>query len=287
MQIALNILSLSSFYVCFALGLALVFGVMRIINFAHGEFYMLGAYSAYLAINVLGPVIGPVPAYLSSLVLGSALTGVLGIAVYFGIVRPLSEKPLTIFIATLALSYVLQVIVVEIFGPVGQSLSSPIKGIVRIGDAVLPWSRVFVILTITGLALALWSFLMRTGLGRRIRAVAQNPRGALLQGISVTRIGLVTFVVGSSIAGMSGAIMAPIAGISPFMGAAALWKAFIIIIVGGIGSIWGAVAAALLFGATDTLMTVFGAGRYMALTNAAIMLAVLSVMPSGLFGEKD
>lgn len=287
MQIALNILSLSSFYLCFALGLAVVFGVMRIINFAHGELYMLGAYSAFLSVAVMGPMIGPLPAYLASFVVAAAVTGGLGALIYFGIIRRLQDRPLTIFIATLALSYMLQALVVQMFGPVGQTLVSPLPGVMKLGEALLPWSRVFVIVGISLLSVLLWLLLMRSGLGRSIRAVAQNPRGALLQGVSVTRIGLVTLVIGSAIAGISGAIMAPIAGITPFMGAAALWKAFIIIIVGGIGSIWGAVAAAVLFGVVDTLMSTVGAGQYLALMNALIMLMVLSLMPGGLFGERE
>ena len=287
MQIALNILSLSSFYLCFALGLAVVFGVMRIINFAHGELYMLGAYSAFLSVAVMGPMIGPLPAYLASFVVAAAVTGGLGALIYFGIIRRLQDRPLTIFIATLALSYMLQALVVQMFGPVGQTLVSPLPGVMKLGEALLPLSRVFVIVGISLLSVLLWLLLMRSGLGRSIRAVAQNPRGALLQGVSVTRIGLVTLVIGSAIAGISGAIMAPIAGITPFMGAAALWKAFIIIIVGGIGSIWGAVAAAVLFGVVDTLMSTVGAGQYLALMNALIMLMVLSLMPGGLFGERE
>lgn len=287
MQVALNILSLGSFYLCFALGLALVFGVMRVINFAHGELYMLGAYCAFVAVNTLGPLTGVVPAYLASFVFAAAVSGLMGAVIYYGIVSKLMDKPLTIFVATLALSYVLQVIVVQIFGPVGKSISPPIKGILHFGGAVLPTSRVFVIVAVSVLAAALWLFLTRTDVGRRVRANAQNPLGARLQGVSVTRVSLLTLVLGSSLAGISGAIMAPLSTITPFMGSVALWKAFIIIIVGGIGSIWGAAAAALMFGAIDTLMTTFGAGRFQAITNAAIMLFVLSVMPSGLFGEKD
>ena len=287
MQIALNILSLSSFYLCFALGLAVVFGVMRIINFAHGELYMLGAYSAFLSVSVMGPVIGPLPAYLASFGIAAAVSGGLGVLIYFGIIRRLQDRPLTIFIATLAFSYMLQAVVVQVFGPVGQTLVSPLPGVMKLGEALLPWSRVFVIVAISCLSVLLWLMLMRSGLGRSIRAVAQNPRGALLQGVSVTRIGLITLVIGSAIAGISGAIMAPIAGITPFMGAAALWKAFIIIIVGGIGSIWGAVAAAVLFGVVDTLMSTVGAGQYLALMNALIMLMVLSLLPGGLFGERE
>lgn len=287
MQIALNILSLSSFYLCFALGLALVFGVMGIINFAHGELYMLGAYSAFLGVEYLGPGMGALPAYLLSFALAALVSGTLGAVIYLVIVRRLSDKPLTIFIATLALSYMLQVTVAEVFGPVGQTMTSPFRGIVSVGGAILPWSRAFVIAAILTLVVVLWILLKKTDVGRRMRAVAQNPRGATLQGVNVSRIGIMTLVLGSAIAGVSGAIMAPIGGISPYMGAAALWKAFIIIIVGGLGNIWGAVAAAFLFGTIDTLMAANGLGSYQALTNAAIMLLVLSVMPSGLFGRKD
>lgn len=287
MQIALNILSLSSFYLCFALGLAVVFGVMRIINFAHGELYMFGAYSAWLTVTLLSDRIGLLPSYLLSFVVAASVAGLCGALIYWSIVRRLSTRPLSIFIATLALSYVLQAMVVELFGPVGQSMPSPIKGVLRLGDALVPWSRVFVFVAICSLSVVLWTFLMRSDLGRSIRAVAQNPRGALLQGVNVSTVAVTTLILGSAIAGIAGAIMAPIAGVSPFMGAAALWKAFIIIIVGGIGSIWGAVAAAFLFGIVDTLMNTMGAGRYLALTNAGIMLFVLSIMPSGLFGQRE
>lgn len=287
MQIALNILSLSSFYLCFALGLAVVFGVMRVINFAHGELYMIGAYTAWLTVSVLGGSIGILPAYALSFLFAAMITAFLGALIYCTIVRRLGDKPLSIFIATLALSYVMQVIVVEVFGPVGQSMPPAIKGVLRFDGALIPWSRVFVILAISALAVILWIFLMKSDLGRSIRAVAQNPRGALLQGVNVSRIAMLTLIIGSAIGGIAGAIMAPIAGVTPFMGAAALWKAFIIIIVGGIGSIWGAVAAALLFGVVDTSMNALGAGSYLALTNAAIMLFILSVMPSGLFGQKE
>lgn len=287
MQIALNILSLSSFYLCFALGLAVVFGVMRVINFAHGELYMIGAYTAWLTVSVLGGSIGILPAYALSFLFAAMVTAFLGAVIYWTIVRRLEDKPLSIFIATLALSYVMQVIVVEVFGPVGQSMPPAIKGVLRFDGALIPWSRVFVILAISALAVILWIFLMKSDLGCSIRAVAQNPRGALLQGVNVSRIAMLTLIIGSAIGGIAGAIMAPIAGVTPFMGAAALWKAFIIIIVGGIGSIWGAVAAALLFGVVDTSMNALGAGSYLALTNAAIMLFILSVMPSGLFGQKE
>lgn len=287
MQILLNCLSLTSFYLCFALGLALVFGVMRIINFAHGEFFMIGAYATYLCISTLSPQVGGPVAWAIGAIVAAAVTGLLGLALHRTMVVPLGDKPLAIFISTLALSYVIQTIVVQIFGPVGLSIAPPVRGVVNFGGAILPASRLVVIGAAAVLAAGLWVFLMRSEAGRRIRAVAQNPRGALLQGIRTEKVGRLTLILGSSIAGICGAAMGPISQISPFMGAGALWKAFIIIIVGGIGNIWGAVAAAAIFGVLDTLMSQFGAGRFLALTSAAVMLFVLSVKPSGLFGEKE
>ncbi|BAV52479.1 ABC transporter permease (plasmid) [Mesorhizobium loti] len=287
MQIVLNCLSLTSFYLCFALGLALVFGVMRIINFAHGEFFMIGAYATYLCVATLAPQIGGPSAWLVGAIVAAGITGLLGAVLYRTVVVPLADKPLAIFIATLALSYVLQTIVVQIFGPVGLSISPPLRGVVSVGGAILPASRAMVIVAAAALSIGLWIYLMRTESGRRIRAVAQNPRGALLQGIKTRNVGNLTLIIGSGIAGICGAAMGPISQISPYMGGPALWKAFIIIIVGGIGNVWGAVAAAAIFGVLDTLMSQFGGGRFLALTSAAIMLFVLSVKPSGLFGEKE
>lgn len=287
MQIALNALSLSAFYTCFALGLALVFGVMRIINFAHGDFYMIGAYAAWLCITLLAPMLGTVPAYLIGCLAAIFVLGVLGLALNAAIVRPLADRPLAIFVATLALSYVLQTVVVQVFGPGGQSVGTPLRGVLRVEGAVLPWQRVTVIGVAAIVVVLLWLFLQRTRTGRAIRAVSQNERGALLQGVNIRAVGALTLALGSLIAGGAGAAMAPIAGVNPFMGVDALWKAFIIIIVGGIGSIWGAVAAAILFGSFDTLISSLGQGRFLALSDAVVMLAVLAVKPSGLFGESD
>jgi branched-subunit amino acid ABC-type transport system permease component len=128
---------------------------------------------------------------------------------------------------------------------------------------------------------------MRTNVGRAVRATAQNRTGAMLQGISMQRIGLITMLVGSVLAALSGVLMASVQGISPFMGSDAIWRAFIIIIVGGIGSISGAIAAAFMFGTLDTLLTTFGLGNFVAMIDAIIMLLILAFMPSGLLGSRE
>ena len=287
MQVLANIIFLSSFYVSFAVGLALVFGVMRTINFAHGEFYMLGGYALWLLSGVLSNTIPDGATFIVAMLVGAGVVGILGMLVQLTLFERLKEQPFSIFMATLGLSYVLQVVVVKTIGPMGRSVPAIFPGFIMFEGAILPIQRI-VVLGFTALMMAgLWYFLMRTDLGRAVRATAQNKTGAMLQGISMGKIALTTMFVGSALAAISGTLMGSVLMIGPFMGAEALWRAFIIIIVGGIGSLSGTVVAALLIGLIDTLMTTFGAGKFTAMVDAIIMLLVLSFMPNGLLGARE
>jgi branched-subunit amino acid ABC-type transport system permease component len=287
MQVLANIIFLSSFYVSFAVGLALVFGVMRTINFAHGEFYMLGGYALWLLSGVLSNTIPDGATFIVAMLVGAGVVGILGMLVQLTLFERLKEQPFSIFMATLGLSYVLQVVVVKTIGPMGRSVPAIFPGFIMFEGAILPIQRI-VVLGFTALMMAgLWYFLMRTDLGRAVRATAQNKTGAMLQGISMGKIALTTMFVGSALAAISGTLMGSVLMIGPFMGGEALWRAFIIIIVGGIGSLSGTVVAALLFGLIDTLMTTFGAGKFAAMVDAIIMLLVLSFMPNGLLGSRE
>ena len=287
MQVLANIIFLSSFYVSFAVGLAIVFGVMRTINFAHGEFYMLGGYALWLLSGVLSNTIPDGATFIVAMLVGAGVVGILGMLVQLTLFERLKEQPFSIFMATLGLSYVLQVVVVKTIGPMGRSVPAIFPGFIMFEGAILPIQRI-VVLGFTALMMAgLWYFLMRTDLGRAVRATAQNKTGAMLQGISMGKIALTTMFVGSALAAISGTLMGSVLMIGPFMGGEALWRAFIIIIVGGIGSLSGTVVAALLFGLIDTLMTTFGAGKFAAMVDAIIMLLVLSFMPNGLLGSRE
>jgi branched-subunit amino acid ABC-type transport system permease component len=287
MQIVANIIFLSTFYVSFAVGLALVFGVMRTINFAHGEFYMLGGYALWLLIGLLAGTMPDGATFIVALIVGAGVVGILGVLVQVSIFHRLREQPFSIFMATLGLSYVLQVVVVKSIGPMGQSVPAIFPGFVFFEGMILPIQRLVVVAFTVVMMGGLWIFLMRTDLGRAVRATAQNKTGAVLQGISMNRIALTTMFVGSALAAVSGVLMGSVLIISPFMGGEALWRAFIIIIVGGIGSLSGAVVAAFLFGTIDTLMTTFGAGKFSAMVDAIIMLMVLSFLPNGLLGSRE
>jgi branched-subunit amino acid ABC-type transport system permease component len=287
MQILANIVFLSTFYVSFAVGLALVFGVMRTINFSHGEFYMLGGYALWLTVGLLSGSLPGGLILIIALVVGAGVVGMLGILLQLSIFHRLREHPFSIFMATLGLSYVLQVSVVQTIGPMGRSIPAVFPGFVFFEGMILPIQRLAVFGFTVAMMGGLWFFLMRTNIGRAVRASAQNKTGAILQGVSMNKVALTTMFVGSGLAAMSGVLMSSVLPVSPFMGGDAIWRAFIIIIVGGIGSLSGAVVAAFMFGTIDTLLTSFGAGKFTAMVDALIMLLALSFMPNGILGSRE
>lgn len=286
-QIIVNFFLLSTSYLSFALGLALVFGIMRVVNYAHGELYMLGG---YILLGTILAFQGTMPSpviFIGAVLAAACMVALVGAAIQLGIVQRLRDQPFSIFMATLGLSYILQVLVIQFIGPTGRAVPPLFPGIVRLGDAIIPLQRLVASGCAVLMMIGLWYFLMRTKAGRAVRAVAQNRTGAVLQGISIRRIELMTLMISAGMAAMAGVLSGSVLGITPFMGGEAIWRAFLIIIVGGIGSIPGAVLAAFLFGALDTSLAAFGYGRFVAMTDALIMLAILSFRPNGLLGVKE
>lgn len=287
MQNIVNVLSLTSFYVSFSLGLAMIFGVLRIVNYAHGEIYMVGGYSLWLVVSLLNGVVpGPV-VMVAALFLSAVVGAAIGVMLQGVIFRPLRDRAFSIFMATLGVSYILQSLVVLTVGATGRSISPLFPGFTRFSGAIFPNQRIFVFCMTLFLVGALYLFLMRTSYGRKIRAVAQNPRGAMLQGINLRQVNLWTAVIGAVLASVAGTLMASVVSINPYMGNEAIWRAFIIIIVGGIGSVPGAIIAAVIFATTDTMMLVFGFGKLNALVDALVMLGVLAIRPQGILGVKE
>lgn len=287
MQIVANIAFLSAFYLSFAIGLTLIFGVMRIINYAHGEIFMIGGYTLYFVNSmVAGMVHGPYVlaiSFILALIIGAAFGGI----IYLGLIIPLRDKPFSVFLATFGLSYVLQVGVIQLFGPIGKSVPVFVPGIIKEYGVILPTQRLVVVAVTVGTILALWIFLALTKLGRAVRAAAQNKTGAVLQGVSLVKIGLVAMMVGSAISAASGVLMGSLLNINPFMGGEAIWRAFMIIIVGGVGSLPGAAIAALLFGSLDSILTATGHGQFITMIDAVIMLTILAFLPEGILGAKE
>ncbi|SNB52664.1 amino acid/amide ABC transporter membrane protein 1, HAAT family [Arboricoccus pini] len=287
MQIVANIFFLSAFYLSFSIGLALIFGTMRVINYTHGEMYMLGAYTIWAINSLLRGTIPSVLIFIIALVVAMTVIGLLGVILQKTVISRLQGNTFSIFMATLGLSYVLQVVMIEVAGPIGKTIIPLFPGIVRIGTVILPIQR----LVICGVTLAVvtllgW-FLLRTNLGRAIRATAQNRSGALLQGVDIPRIESITMFLGCALAATSGVLMAGTLNINPFMGGDAIWRSFIIIIVGGIGSLPGAALASVVFGALDTVLTVTNHGQFSAMIDALIMILILAFRPNGLLGVRE
>jgi len=284
-QLFINIVTLSSFYACFAVGLSLVFGVMKVINFAHGELYMLGGYAVWVIMSLSGNLPLPV-VFIVALLVGPLAVGAIGVVIQKGIFGPLQVNPFAGFMASLGLAYILQVLAAKSFGVVSKSLPVIFPGRFEFFGGIITNQRLVVLIFSIVMMAGLWYFLMRTRTGRAMRATAQNKDSALLQGIGFKRISALAMGVGAALAAISGSLMGSVINIGPFMGLEAIWKAFIIVIVGGMGSIGGAVVAALLFGSLDTLIMTFGWGQFVIMLDTLIMLLVLAFFPQGLLGRE-
>jgi branched-chain amino acid transport system permease protein len=271
-------LTLGSLYAMVATGLALMFGVVRLINFAHGEFYMLGGYAAYYLFAVGGLN------YLATLVLAVLLVGLAGVAAERLVFRHLRGKTLNAFIVSLGLLWVLQAIAQLSFGVLDKSVPSAVSGIVRVGGVIVSRERLLVILSAVALIVGLYLFLKFTRTGQAMRALAQDADAAALQGVNIELVSALGFGIGCARAGAAGALRAPIFAVSPTMGALPVVKAFIIIIVGGMGSLPGAVLGGLLLGAVEGVGTLFMSSAAVNILGFLMVIAILLLRPRGLLG---
>jgi branched-chain amino acid transport system permease protein len=281
-QGGLNGVMLGINYALIALGLTLIFGILGIVNFTHGEMYMLGGYVAYYFFGQFGLN------FFATLLLSAVLIGILGIILEKLIFRPLTTKPkleLTSLIAAVGLAWVFQMIAVIAFGDLDKHVPSAFKGIIRVSGVVITVERLSTILIGVGLVGLLNLFLLKTKTGMSIRAVAQDKQAAALQGVSVDRVTALTFGIGCGLAAASGALVAPIFGVSPNMGSEVILKAFLVVILGGMGSIPGAMLGGLLLGFVESFGCLFfGVPTVMVMTFSIIIL-ILILKPQGLLGH--
>ncbi|MEM7222031.1 MAG: branched-chain amino acid ABC transporter permease [Pseudomonadota bacterium] len=284
LQTAFNALYAASFMALVAVGLVMIFGVMGIINFAHGELYMVGAYCVvafYADLNM--------PFFLA-VTLGLVFVGMIGIVMEWGLFRPMRDNPLGGLVVSIGFLLILQALAVLAFGVRAEHIPPPTQVVLQPfgeGGAVMPLQRLYVILATVVLLSALWWFLRRTRFGWALRACAQDPDAAALQGISFTQTARIAMFIGAGLAGVAGALTAPLVRIAPLMGHSVIVTAFIIIIVGGIGSLEGAVVAAVLYAFVHTFVTTFSDGVIADIVGLSLMLVVLIVRPTGLFGTKE
>ncbi|MEM6626102.1 MAG: urea ABC transporter permease subunit UrtB [Pseudomonadota bacterium] len=243
--------SLASIYLLAALGLALSFGLMRVINMAHGEMLMVGGYLAYLTLIIVPGPLGILVALPVAFIGAAAMGGVLQTV----LISRLSARPLDTLLATWGVSLILQQAARDIFGAIGVEVRAPdwLNGGIRIAEGAfagvsIPSARIFIIvitaLVLGGLALAF----QYTKMGLLIRAVNQDRMMAAATGINVKRVDLIVFCLGSGVAGLAGVVLALLGPVTPSVGQSYIVPAFLVVVMGGLGSITGAAIAALLLG---------------------------------------
>ena len=272
------------FYALMAVGLSLVFGVMNVPQFAHGEFYMLGAYVAYFVFHSLG--LNPVVAIASAAAAGFMA----GAVIEWAAVRPLRRRAgeewvLNAFLLTVGISFVLQNGALALWGPNYRGITRYWPGSVRLAATLsVSIDRV----ASFGIALAaiggFWLFLGRTRLGRAIRAVAADETGAMLVGIDPDRIRTLTFALSSMLAAVAGAALLSLNPAHPSMGAEALYKSWYVVILSGLGNVGGAIPGGFLIGVLETFSYyLFGSGWH-DVASLTVLIVILVVRPGGLFG---
>ena len=277
-QALLNGFGLAMVYVLVALGLTLIFSILEIINFAHGEFYMLGGYVTYYVFAVFGVN------YFATLGFAILAVGLAGVVAERLIFRYLRGKTLNAFIVSLGLLWVMQASAQLSFGVLDKPVPSAFSGIVRAFGLVISVERLVVSLSAIVLIAALYLFLRWSRPGRAMRAVAQDADAAALQGVDIELVSALGFGIGCALAGGAGGLLAPVFAVSPAMGALPVVKAFIIIIIGGMGSLPGAVVGGLLLGSVEGLGSLFMGSAAVNVLGFLVVILVLLVRPRGLFG---
>lgn len=278
----INGVGIGMLYFLLAVGLSIVFGLLRFVNFAHGAFYLLGAYFCYQMMRWGFN-------FWLTLVVVPLAVGAVGWLTEKLMLRHVYDKAHEFHIVvTVGLALVVQELVILQWGPLGDSVAAPdmLAGVVMWGSFVYPKYRLFVIAFTAVLAVLLWYVLEGTRLGSAVRAGSESTEMVSLLGINVFRIFSLVFALGAGTAALAGVLAAPIRGAEPFMGIEALGVAFVVVVVGGMGSFSGALLGGLLIGITQSVMsTLWPEGARLMIYIA--MATVLLLRPHGLLGRKE
>jgi len=277
-QGALNGLAMGWIYILIAVGLSLIFGIMRIVQFAHGEIYMLGAYLSYYLTMSRAPL---VLAIVVSMV-GMGAAGYLLSRFFF---RRLRDQPHLSIVFSLGLLLILQTSAVIVFGLSERSLPRLSDTTITMFGLRIATERLIAVgisVVVMGAALL---FLKRTRFGLALVACAQNREGAILQGIDPDKIAAIAMVMGCALAAAGGTVAGSILKLSPFMGGEALSKGLVIVVLGGMGSLGGTVAAGLLIGLSDSLGQIYFGASIASMVPLLLVIGLLLVKPNGLFGH--
>ena len=281
LQHLLNGLLAGAYYLLIALGLSLIFSLGGIVNLAHGAFYAIGAYLAVAIGDRLG--------FGGAALLTPVLVGMLGVVIERLLFRRFYRTdPALSLLLTFGLAMVAEQALRLIFGasPLSWSIPQDLRGQLFIGDFIYSRYRALIILVAAACVAGLWFLLQKTPFGRVVRAGVQNPDMVGALGISLQPYMAAVAFLGVGLAGLAGVMLAPIFSIHPAMGAEIITSAFVVVVIGGLGSFWGVVVAALIVGVAKALVTAAGYPEYSEAAIYLLMLLVLLVRPRGLFGER-
>lgn len=275
--------SLAALLLLIALGLTFTFGQMKVVNMAHGEFLMAGAYTAYVVQNLLGTGRAGM-SILVSLPVAFLVGGGIGLGLERLLIRHFYGRSLDTLLLTWGVSLMLQQTARVIFGAPNVEVRAPtwLAGGLHIGTLVLPYARLFILALVAVSIAAVWTFLNRLPHGRRMRAVMENRRLAATSGIDTSRIDAGTFFLGSGLAGMAGVALTLIGSIGPTLGANYLIDAFLVVVVGGLGQIKGTVLAALGLGVFNAMVEYETQASLAKVLIFVLIVAFLQLRPQGL-----
>ena len=276
-----------------ALGLAITFGLMGVINMAHGEIIMVGAYTAYVTQNLFTHWFGAAGPgfdsyFLAALAASFVIAGLVGLGLERGIIRFLYRRPLESLLATWGVSLVLQQVFRHIFGAANVQVSSPtwLSGSFVVNDVLLAYNRLFVIAFAVVIVVGTFLILTRTSLGLQVRAVMQNRAMASALGVRTDRVNMLTFAFGSGLAGMAGACLSQIGNVGPSLGQNYIVDCFMVVVLGGVGSLVGSVWAALGVGVTDQILQPWLGAVMGKITVLSAIILFLQWRPAGLFATR-
>jgi branched-chain amino acid transport system permease protein len=271
-----------SFYAMLSLGLAVIFGLLNVINFSHGALYMMGAFMAYIGVTEYGLN------YWMMLVLAPLAVGIFGVAVEKTMLRWLYKLDhLYGLLLTFGITLLLEGVFRSFFGVSGQTLNVPeqLQGATNLGFMILPNYRAWVVVSSLVVCLGTWFVIEKTRLGAYLRAGTENPKLVEAFGINVPRMVTLTYGFGVALAGLAGVLAAPVINVTPLMGSNLIIVVFAVVVIGGMGSILGSIITGLLLGVIEGLTRVFyPEGSEVVVF--VVMVIVLLLRPAGLFGKE-
>lgn len=265
-----------SIYMTMAFGMVLVFSILGILNWTHGQFYMLGAFGVHYGVTAVG-----IPFPLSILATGLLIAG-LGILIKKGIIDRV-KGDLYVSVATISLIFFFEGAASMLFGMQDTGLAFLLPGVLDLGLFSVTYQKIAVVIFTLIVMISMYIVLNFTKVGLAIRAAAQQPQAASLYGVSVERLSLIVMGIGCALAAMAGSIMAPVYPINPFMGRTPMIMALLAIVIGGLGSLTGAIVGGLILGFINSIIAYY-LSRFSEVVLFLVVITILLVRPQGLFG---